>query len=272
MNSILVVTSDEGLHSRISRAVVDSGEVTRLAPGDALPRPVGRSTPFIVLDVRGRERGSVLADLASYRRDAGQHARCVAIARVADAVSIEIVTTLGQEVVAAIFPEIESVEHLIRAHLHDSSRSTAGASALHVALRLLPAPTHETLRVVLGGGLRVSLVKQLAAYHQRDRTSIGKALSRLTDWTPQGIIDVAKASYATMLLRQTDLSFLAIAGAVGFNKQEALGELLRRTFDLPAVRVRDSEPRFGASDWLEHELGNFLRRRGWGGGASNGAS
>ena len=261
MNTIVVVTPDLDLHGRIARALANDSEITRLAWGDPLPRYPAGTAPFIVLDVRGRER-TAIADLAGYCCDAGPHARCVAVARVADANRIRIVTALGHEVVAAIFPDVEAVEHVIRTHLSDPSRSAAAAVAHEVVVRLLPRSTHEILRVVFGTAFRVSLVKQLAAKSDVDRTSIAKALRRVSDWTPKGVMNVAKASYSVILLRQTMLSQLAIAKTLGFEKQESLGALLERTFKLPAIRVRDSERSLSAGDWLERELATFLYHRG----------
>ena len=184
MNTILVVTSDDGLFGRIARAFVNDGEITRLARGDALPRSPDRRAPFIVVDVRAHERAAVLEELPHYQSGAGPPARCVAIAQARDAARIGIITARGHEVIAAVFPDIDPLEHLLRAHLNDSSRSAAAAIACDVALRLLPRATHETLGVVFGGAFRVSLVKQLAIHHNADRTSIGKALRKVSDWTP----------------------------------------------------------------------------------------
>lgn len=260
MNTILVVTFDDELSGRVSRALARDGEITRLMPGDSLPPSRGESAPFVVLDVRDRLRIDALADLSRYRVVGGIRARCVAIAA-SDRRSIDVVTTLGDEVVSLVLADAENLESVIRAHVNDQSRSAAAATACDVALELLPTATHETIRVLLGGGFRVSSVKQLAAHYGTDRTSLGKALRKVTDWTSKDIIDAAKASYAAMLLRQTALAPHAIANAVAFGKPESLDCLLKRTFELAACDVREHERNLGARGWLERELAAFISRR-----------
>jgi hypothetical protein len=262
--TLLVVTLDDELHRRIAAALAHDGEITRIAPGETLPEAFRANVQFIIHDVRALERADALADVARYRAESGSRARCVAIARATDGASVDIMTTFADEVVTLVLADDEGLGELIRAHLNDPSRSAAAVTACDVALRLLPTATHETLRVVLGGGIRVSSVKQLAAHHHADRTSIGKALRKVTDWTSKDIIDTARASYAAMLLRQTTLTPQAIAIAIAFGKAESLDDLLEKTFELPARRIREHERYIGARTWLERELRAFIERRGGG--------
>lgn len=267
MTTIVVVTSDDGLHMRLTRALRTCGEIARREPGDVLPRSLDGSASLLVLDGRAQERASILADLSCYRLDVSPQARSVAIATRSGATGIEVVKTLGYEAMEAIFPEIESVEDMIRAHVSDPTRSAAAAIALEQLVRTLPEPTHETVRVVLGDAFRVSSVKQLATHHDMDRTSIGRALHRQTDWTLNEVIHAAKASYAVMVLRETALTHAAVAKAVGFDKHGSLDDLLQRVFKMSAHEIQNKDRSQSARAWLELQLIAAIERRGGGGGA-----
>jgi AraC-like DNA-binding protein len=255
MKTVLLVTSDDDLHARLDRAIGADAVLVRCAPGAiTLPADLDSRETLIVFDGRRSERAALLADLAKCRSGVAPGARAIAIAGGPGGLHLDVIRTLHHEALEVIFPDVEPVEHLIQAHLNDPSKTAAAAVALSMLTRLMPVATHEVLRVALCGGFRVSSVKEFATHSGKERTSIGKALRALTDWTPTELLDTAKACYAVILLRETTITPAGAAKAVRLLRTKSLDDLFGRIFGMSARAVQCDDLHLTASAWLERAL------------------
>jgi hypothetical protein len=258
---ILLMTSDDGLHARLSSTFGADDVLMRCEPGSIPPRSVAGDLSMAILDCGSLPPDTVRASLNEFRRDMGNAIRCVAIARTSNAPKIQIVTTDHQEVVEAIFPGVDSVADLLRAHLNDTTRTAAAAVVLELLEELLPVPTHEILCIVFGSAFGVSSVKQLEAYFDEDRTTFAKRLRKLTHWTPDRIIEIAQASHAVMLLRDLRLHPKAVSAIVKYSRKGPLDDLLERKFGMKAFEIQNDAHSEPALAWLERQLRQRLNAR-----------
>jgi hypothetical protein len=263
MNTILLVTSDDSLRRRISDALGAGVDLVRGNSECALPRALDSSAPLLVVDCRALQLTAALAELAKCRREMCGQERSDAMARCLDKPCIEVSKALRCADLELIFPETDREEDVIRVRIRNMAQAAAAATALDLLLRLMPAATHETLRIVLGSGSRVSSVKELAAHHHKDRTWISKKLRTLNyDWTSKQLVDLTRASHAAILLREGRSSLATVAKAVRLAKASSLDDLLKRVFDMRAKQVRDEFPDLGPGDWLELQLVAAVKRGG----------
>ena len=244
MSGIILYTKDAAIAGRIS-AVLHSTE--RLlwnsseAPWDADAPPLQGA--LRVIDGRGRSRDDLFRELLALRQASSDEIRCIALASL-DQSGIQAVGYLGTVVTDVIFPEVDHVELVVRAHLNDCSRSIAGAVAMSVLSGSLPQRCHSILNSTVGSGLAASSVKECAAQASCDRGTLRRALQRsgTVDSPPCRLVAVAKATYAVALLRTTGLTRTSIARTIRFGRCTTLDRLLRRVFDRDAETVRREAP------------------------------
>ena len=251
-STILLLTSDEEFRRCVVRGFRDD-DLRVLTPNakKAATLDVGIDT-VIVLDCRQVESADVY--LAQLRVMATGRCRCIAIAGAGDVAKVRALTFEQCEVVDVIIPATESVADVIRAHVNDPTRSQAAAVTLELLLRLMPAPTHHICKTVVGSGFRVGTVKRLAARERCDPSGAGKKLKADSNWTQLDVIELAKASYAAILIADADVSASAATEAIGYAKESSLHGLLERVFATSVDELADVARRSALHEWLEQQI------------------
>ena len=261
MRTIVLITSDDRLHSRLAAGLRVSDELLCYRALEAIPSSLTDPVDLVVFDLRDDTMVRVARQLAAARAALGFSCRTVAICAGPAARGIQVLNSVDRKALDVLLEDCDPLPDLIRAHLNDSSRTTSFAITLEVLLDVLPNATHETVRYVIGGGFSVSSVNELAASYGRERTTVAKALRSQTTWTPREIIDVAQACAAAVLLRITELPVSDVALAVRRGKPRSLRSLLRKVFQMTADAIREGDDSSSAKVWIRRLLTDFVDRR-----------
>jgi AraC-like DNA-binding protein len=143
--------------------------------------------------------------------------------------------------------------------VNDATGSAAAALALAAVERYVPRGAETIPRIVLGGGLSSSSVKELGVRLHRNRTSIERSMRRASAPAPSAMLDLAKAAYAVALLRSTQLSLEEIAQATRFSRASVLRACVRRVFALDIGGLGTVSPEMNPNDFLRHLVRGKLR-------------
>ncbi|MGH7655166.1 MAG: hypothetical protein ACREN6_10940 [Gemmatimonadaceae bacterium] len=164
-----------------------------------------------------------------------------------------IVSTIGNRVRDVVLRDFDSVPFLIRSELNCRSGSGAGTLALLALLRSLPSAAHDVPCEVLGSGLRVSSVKELAGMWGRDRGTIGRHL-HAAGYYVRELVQLSVASQVAMELRTTDAPAARITALAGYTRLSKMEPLLHRVFGIGTLAIRENPGSADPIIWLDGML------------------
>jgi hypothetical protein len=254
MHSVLLVSSDQELANKLRHVIGSDDRFVHWRSDSGLPYAVSSSEQWVVVDCRAHRPDQIVGTLAALRARVGERARYAALVTDLDSAGIEVVATIGGLATEILLAYTDSVADLLRAMLNDPTQTVAAAIALSALLEYLPEPTHEIVGCVLATGLQASSVKEVAAALRSDRSEIGRGLRESVGWTAKELVDLAKASFAAVLLRASALPVASVAEAARFEETRWLNALLVRTFELTATAIRVDDDTAEPGVWLERRL------------------
>ena len=219
---------------------------------DAIPAQIqdAEERSILAIDCRGADRATAERIVHSLCPVVGSNCCIVAISTRYENRLLDILTTVGPMVTAAILSEGEQVGFMLRMILNDPFGHIATAIAYQVVAEVVPDDVHRILLEVLAGGMHVTSVGQLATALQRSRSAMDRQSTRSHAPAPTDVLALAKASYAVVMARSTAVTLGALAHVVGFSKGASLAALIERTFSRTFEQVRTASPEMSPEVYL----------------------